>query len=271
MTPALAERPAAGSAHPTGDPVVDRALAGDDAAFTVLVQRHRGELHGYCRRMLASSDGAEDALQEALLRAWRARSNFAGRATFRTWLYRIATNACLDEMRRDRWRARRPVPANKPDACDGADRQHEPASAGPGPDALLETGEAVEGACRTIIELLPPKQRAVLVLCEVLRCSSGEAAHLLGTTVGAVNSARQRARATLHGARPVSAVARRPDARLGPTERALLERYVTALRRHDVTAVVALARADAAAQPVGLPTSGLVVDEAVAERGCDGL
>ena len=93
------------------------------------------------------------------------------------------------EMRRDRWRARRPVPANRPDVSDGADRQPEPASADPGPDALLETGEAVEGACRTIIELLPPKQRAVLVLCEVLRCSSGEAAQLLGTTVGAVNSA----------------------------------------------------------------------------------
>ena len=106
MTAALAERPAAGSAHPIADPVVDRAVAGDDAAFTVLVERHRGELHGHCRRMLASSERAEDALQEALLRAWRARSNFAGRATFRTWLYRIATNACLDEMRRDRWRAR---------------------------------------------------------------------------------------------------------------------------------------------------------------------
>jgi RNA polymerase sigma-70 factor, ECF subfamily len=268
MTAALAERPAAGSARPTGDPVVDRALAGDDAAFTVLVQRHRGELHGYCRRMLASSDGAEDALQEALLRAWRARSNFAGRATFRTWLYRIATNACLDEMRRDRWRARRPVPANRPEpVCDDADGQAEPASADPGPDALLETGEAVEGACRTIIELLPPKQRAVLVLCEVLRCSSGEAAQLLGTTVGAVNSARQRARATLHGARPASAVERRPAARLGPTERALLERYVAALRRHDVTAVVAITRADAAAPPVA---SGVVVDEAVVERVADG-
>ena len=252
MTAALAERPAAGSAHPIADPVVDRALAGDDAAFTVLVQRHRGELHGYCRRLLASSDGAEDALQEALLRAWRARSNFA---TFRTWLYRIATNACLDEMRRDRWRARRPLAATRPDASDGADRQPEPTSTDPGPDALLETGEAVEGACRTIIELLPPKQRAVLILCEVLRCSSGEAAQLLGTTVGAVNSARQRARATLHDARPVSAVARRPDARLGPTERALLERYVAALRRHDVTAVVALAQADAAARPVGLQKS----------------
>ena len=216
--------------------------------------------------MLASSEGAEDALQEALLRAWRARSNFAGRATFRTWLYRIATNACLDEMRRDRWRARRPVPADRPGVCDGADRQPEPASADPGPDALLETGEAVEGACRTIIELLPPKQRAVLILCEVLRCSSGEAAQLLGTTVGAVNSARQRARATLHGARPVSVVERRPDARLGPTERALL--IATSPPSADTTSPRSWpCPADAAAQPVG---SGLVVDEAVAERVCDG-
>ena len=133
MTAALAERPAGGSAHPIADPVVDRALAGDDAAFTVLVQRHRGELHGYCRRLLASSDGAEDALQEALLRAWRARSNFAGRATFRTWLYRIATNACLDEMRRDRWRPRRPVPANRPEVCDVQTGNSSPPRPTPGP------------------------------------------------------------------------------------------------------------------------------------------
>ena len=214
-------------AQPVADPVVDRAVAGDAAAFTVLVERHRGELHRHCRRLLISSERADDALQETLLRAWRARSKFAGRATFRTWLYRIATNACLAEMRRERWR---------PDAADETD---DPASVDPGPDALLETGEAVETACRTIIELLPPKQRAVLILCDVLRCSSGEAAELLGTTVAAVNSARQRARAALHGARP-------SDARLRATERALLDCYVCALRRHDVAAVIALATADAA-------------------------
>ncbi len=85
--------------------LVDRAVAGDEAAFTVLVERHRRALHGYRRRMLISSERAEDALQETLLRAWRARSTFAGRATFRTWLYRIATNACLNEMHRYcRWR-----------------------------------------------------------------------------------------------------------------------------------------------------------------------
>ena len=211
------------------DPVVDRAVAGDDAAFTVLVERHRGELHGYCRRLL-SAERAEDALQEALLRAWRFRADFAGRATFRTWLYRLATNACLDEMRRD----------HRVHTFDLADPPREPASADPGPDALMETGEAIEGACRTIIELLPPKQRAVLILCDVLRCSSIEAARLLGTTVVAVNSARQRARATLESARRVA-----PGSRLGSTEQALLERYVDALRRHDVAAVVAIARADA--------------------------
>ncbi len=246
MTAALVERPAAAWAHGIADPVVNRAAAGDDAAFTVLVERHRGELHGYCRRLLSSSDRAEDALQEALLRAWRARSNFAGRATFRTWLYRIATNACLDEMRRDRWQHRRPIPATRLDGFDDADQPREPASTDPGPDALLETGEAVESACRTIIALLPPKQRAVLILCEVLRCSSGEAAQLLDTTVGAVNSARQRARVTLHGARPASAVEQRSDSQLRPTERVLLERYVDALRRRDVNAVIALATADAA-------------------------
>jgi RNA polymerase sigma factor (sigma-70 family) len=210
------------------DPVVDRAVAGDDAAFTALVERHRGELHRHCRRMLAA-ERAEDALQEALLRAWRARSSFAGRASFRTWLYRITTNACLDEMRRDHGH---PFPSD--DAA-------EPVSPDPGPDVLLETGEAVEQACRTIVELLPPKQRAVLILCDVLRCSADEAARLLGTTVAGVNSARQRARAALHG----SALAQRPSPRLCATERALLARYATALHRHDVPAVIALAKADA--------------------------
>ena len=205
------------------DPVVDRAVAGDDDAFTVLVERHRHELHGHCRRLL-SADRAEDALQEALLRAWRSRTAFAGRATFRTWLYRITTNACLDEMRRPR-------------TVELADA--EAASSEPGPDALLEAAEAIEEACRTIIALLPPKQRAVLLLCEVLRCSSGEAAQVLGTTVAAVNSARQRARATLESTRPTSL-------ELRETDRILLERYADALRRHDVAAVTTLARTEAA-------------------------
>ena len=249
MTAALAEPPVAAT-RSTADPVVERAVAGDDAAFTVLVERHRSELHGHCRRMLISSERAEDALQETLLRAWRARSTFAGRATFRTWLYRIATNACLDEMRRDHGRPVWLGPASWPETFDGADPPREPASTEPGPDALLETGEAVEKACRTIIRLLPPKQRAVLILCEVLRFSAGEAAQLLGTTIAAVNSARQRARAALHGPQPASRLDR-PDPRVRATERALLECYVGALRRHDVAAVIALAKTDAAQEATG--------------------
>jgi RNA polymerase sigma-70 factor, ECF subfamily len=244
MTAALAKPPAV-SAHATVDLVVDRAVAGDEAAFTVLVERHRRELHGYCRRLLVSSERAEDALQETLLRAWRARSTFAGRATFRTWLYRIATNACLNEMHRDRGRPVRPDPESRPDPPDGGDPPREPASTDPGPDALLEMGEAVERAFRTIIELLAPRQRAVLILCEVLCWSSGEAAQLLDTTVAAVNSARQRARAALHGPRSSSAFEPRPDPRLRPGEQVLLAGYVNALRRHDVATVIALAKADA--------------------------
>jgi RNA polymerase sigma factor (sigma-70 family) len=235
MTAALAQPPGA-----VADPVVDRAVAGDDAAFVVLVERHRSELHRHCRKLLTSSERAEDALQETLLRAWRARSTFAGRASFRTWLYRIATNSCLDEMCRDR---RRPLRLG-PDTT--AEPGGEPVSTDPEPDALLETSEAVERACRTMIELLPPKQRAVLILCDVLRCSSGEAAQLLGTTVAAVNSARQRARVTLHGPRPASTPEQRPDPRLRATDRVLLGRYVTALRGHDPATVIAVARADAA-------------------------
>jgi RNA polymerase sigma-70 factor (TIGR02960 family) len=243
MTAALA-KPTTVSAHATVDLVVDRAVAGDEAAFAVLVERHRRELHGYCRRLLVSSERAEDALQETLLRAWRARSTFAGRATFRTWLYRIATNACLNEMQRDRGRP----PRLDPEPPDGGDPAREPASTDPGPDALLEMGEAVERAFRTIFELLPPRQRAVLILCEVFCCSSGEAAQLLGTTVAAVNSARQRARAALHGPRSSSAPEQRPDPRLRPAEQALLSGYVSALRRHDVETVIALAKADAGGQ-----------------------
>jgi RNA polymerase sigma-70 factor, ECF subfamily len=250
MTAALAKPPVVAT-HSTADPVVERAVAGDDAAFTVLVERHRSELHGHCRRMLISSERAEDALQETLLRAWRARSTFAGRATFRTWLYRIATNACLDEIRRDRGRPLWLGQANWPETLAGADPLREPVSTEPGPDALLETGEAVERACHTIMKLLPPKQRAVLILCEVLRCSSSEAAQLLGTTIAAVNSARQRARAALHGPRPAPTLEQRPDPRRRATERALLECYVGALRRHDVAAVIALAKTDAAQVATG--------------------
>jgi RNA polymerase sigma-70 factor (ECF subfamily) len=235
VSTALAERP------------VEAAVDAGVRAFTRLVERHRAELYVHCVRILRSPEQAEDALQEALLRAWRSRATCAGRATFRAWLYRIATNACLDEIRRDRGRfnrrsAFRLVPLEDEEQLPpGAT-----ASTELGPEVLLEAGEAVEHAFRTVIELLPPRQRAVLLLCEVLRCPAAETAGLLGTTVAAVNSALQRARTTLGGEQPertgVRLAARRPRA----SERELLDRYVDAVRRHDVAALVALARADAA-------------------------
>jgi RNA polymerase sigma-70 factor (ECF subfamily) len=235
VSTALAERP------------VEAAVDAGVRAFTRLVERHRAELYVHCVRILRSPEQAEDALQEALLRAWRSRATCAGRATFRAWLYRIATNACLDEIRRDRGRfsrraAFRLVPLEDEEQLPpGAT-----ASTELGPEVLLEAGEAVEHAFRTVIELLPPRQRAVLLLCEVLRCPAAETAGLLGTTVAAVNSALQRARTTLGGEQPERTGVRLPARRPRASERELLDRYVDAVRRHDVAALVALASADAA-------------------------
>jgi RNA polymerase sigma-70 factor (TIGR02960 family) len=210
----------------------------------VLVGRYRQELHSYCARLLRSSEQAEDAVQEALLRAWRFRSQFAGRAGFRSWLYRIATNTCLDEIRRDRSRARR----NRP-GCTAPFDDVPPAataSTDPGPAALVEATEAIEGAFRTAIELLPARQRAALILCEVMRCPARDTAALLDTSVAAINSALQRARATLSAGRPATSSGPTPSGRLGAAERDLLDRYVDAVRRDDVAAVIASAQADAA-------------------------
>ncbi len=173
-------------------------------------------------RILRSPEQAEDALQEALLRAWRSRASCAGRATFRAWLYRIATNACLDEIRRDRGRSEPAVgrSGSSRSTTRSSCRRRATASTEPGPDVLLEAKETLEHAFRTAIELLPPRQRAVLLLCEVLRCPAAETAGLLGTTVAAVNSALQRARATLGGEQPERAGARLPaGARARPNER----------------------------------------------------
>jgi len=229
------------------DSTADVELVGDRAVFATLVARHRGELYGHCLRMLRSPEQAEDALQEALLRAWRSRSGCAGRSTVRAWLYRIATNACLDEIRRHRGRPHRPPVVRLVPLYDGTTLPAGViASAEPGPDVVVEAAETLERAFLTAIDLLPPRQRAVLVLCEVLRCPAAETAALLGTSVAAVNSALQRARTTLDSDGPPRSGGHPIPARPGSAERALLDRYVDAVRRHDVAAVVALARADGA-------------------------
>jgi len=217
------------------------------------IEPYRRELTGYCYRMLGSGYEAEDAVQETMLRAWRSAEGFEGRSTVRSWLYRIATNVCLD-MLRGRQRRARPMdlgPSSAPhESLLGhylpehawvspiADDRILPEDADPAEIAV--TRDTIRLAFVTALQHLPARQRAVLILCEVLRWQAAEAADLLGTSVAAVNSALQRARATL-ASLPAEA---RPQA--VETEQAeLLSRYVTAFERYDIPALVTLLHEDA--------------------------
>jgi RNA polymerase sigma-70 factor, ECF subfamily len=153
--------------------------------YSALVERHREELHAHSRRILRSDQDAEDAVQEALLRGWRALPSFEGRSSLRSWLYRIVTNASLDEIKR---RPQRVVPMDYEDQAAGSETD---------PQDRYERRESVEHAVATAERLLPEKQRRVLVLREVLGFSAEETAERLGTSVPAVNSALQRARARI--------------------------------------------------------------------------
>lgn len=212
---------------------------------------HREALVGHCYRMLGSASEADDAVQETLVRAWRAREGFEGRASVRTWLYRIATNVCLDALA-DRTRRERPV-AIGPEGTVHDDLVERPRShwLEPIPDvhALPADGDPAErAALRQSIRLafvaalqrLPPRQRAALLLAEVLGWPSTEIAGALDASVAAVNSALQRARATLAASAPLEAGA----AGLTPAQEALLARYVDAFERYDVDALAALLRED---------------------------
>jgi len=217
----------------------------DEAAFAVLVERHRRELHVHCYRMLGSFEEAEDVVQETFLRAWRSREGFEGGPSLRAWLYRIATNACLDALRRRRRRVPslhsfaevpwlQPYPDRLLDEIAPRDTE---------PDAVVVARETIELTFLAVIQLLPPRQRAVLILRDVVGWSAGETASLLETTVAAANSALQRARATLRERLPA-----RPSEWTGPEpseeERALLERFIDAHQRADAAAAAALARED---------------------------
>lgn len=234
------------------------AKCGDQHAFQQLTEPHRGELHLHSYRMLGSFHDAEDMVQETFLRAWRGLANFDGRASIRHWLYRIATNACLNVLASHR-RTGRVLPETfGPPTDKMPDR--EPASDVPwlqpypdsalegiadrsaGPDVRYEMREAVQLAFIAAIQLLPPRQRAVLLLQDVLGWSASETARLLNSSAAAVNSALQRARATLAERLPVrprvSALARNE-------ERALLERYIRAWETTDVDEFTALLHEDA--------------------------
>jgi RNA polymerase sigma-70 factor (ECF subfamily) len=228
------------------------AQAGDEAAFGVLVDRYRRELHAHCYRMLGSVADAEDALQDALLRAWRALPRFEGRSSLRSWLYRIATNACLRALER---RPPRVLPIDYGPAADPHDAPATPLVESvwiePYPDDLLpveagyEQREAVELAFIAALQHLPARQRAVLIMRDVLGFSAREVADALDTTPAGIDSALQRA----HKAVDERIPARSQQATLGALDdealRATVDRYRSAWERADVDAVKAMLAEDA--------------------------
>ncbi len=226
------------------DPDVDRARTGDHEAFTRLVEPLKREVHAHCYRMLGSVHDADDALQEALLRAWRGFGRFEGRSSVRSWLYAISTNACLDAVER---RGRRALPVDLGPASteveEGAPRT-DVAWLGTYPDARYEQREAVELAFVAALQHLPGNQRAALLLFEVLGFSVAEIAEVMKTSTTSVNSALARARRVL--ASKVGALAGRPalskvdDARV----REVVADYAAALERGDADALVALLTED---------------------------
>jgi RNA polymerase sigma-70 factor, ECF subfamily len=220
-----------------------------EAAYRRLVEPHRAELHAHCYRMLGSLDDAEDALQESLLRAWRGLPGFEGRSSVRTWLYTIATNACLRVITRRRQRRVLPVDGAELEAIriDPYPDQALGLAAEPaGPEARYEQRESVELAFIAALQHLPARQRAVLILRDVLGFSAREVAESLETTRASVNSALQRARSTVDErlpARSQQATLRSlGDERL----RDLVARYVEAWERGDAQAILAMLADDAA-------------------------
>jgi RNA polymerase sigma-70 factor (ECF subfamily) len=210
------------------------------------LDQYRGELTAYCYRMLASPFEAEDAVQETMIRAWRSYERFEGRSALRSWMYRIATNVCLD-MLNGRERRARPMdlgPAGEPivenlRTPDVPWLQPVPDSLVADPAELAVSRETIKLAFVAALQHLPPRQRAVLILCEVLRWQATEVAELLETTVASVNSALQRARATLDE-RDVTETKSLEDA-----DRDLLARYVAAFEAYDIDALTSLIREDA--------------------------
>jgi RNA polymerase sigma-70 factor, ECF subfamily len=227
------------------------AVVAEPGDVETRLDQHRTELVAYCYRMLGSAFEAEDAVQESMVRAWRGMDRFEGRASLRSWLYRIATNVCLDMLGSSQRRAR-PMDLNEAGTPDSVPAPlPEPMWLGPVPDnRVLPDGdpsdvavarESVRLAFVAALQHLPARQRAVLILREVLSWSAADVAELLDTTVASVNSALQRARATLAAAGPA---ATDPLNRLDDGQRALLARYVDAFERYDMDALAALLHED---------------------------
>jgi RNA polymerase sigma-70 factor (TIGR02960 family) len=264
------------------DELIARARAGDGDAFHALTEPHRRELHVHCYRMLGSLQDAEDAVQDTLLAAWQGLGGFEGRASIRTWLYRIATNRCLDALRAA---SRRPakewdIPGVEPPA---PTRLGEVVWLEPYPDALLEDAigvplgpearyeqtESISLAFVTALQVLPPRQLAVLVLRDVLGFHANEVAEMLDATVESVTSALKRARAGLQR-RPSPSGAGEPAPTAGsPSERALVAEFVRAYESADVDAVVALLTDDVFISMPPMPFE--YEGRAVVARFCAGI
>jgi RNA polymerase sigma-70 factor (ECF subfamily) len=238
----------------TTDKIARKTPTDGSRELELRLEEHRAELTGYAYRMLGSSFEAEDAVQETLLRAWRGFDRFEGRAALRSWLYRIATNVCLDMLTGKERRAR-PMdlaPARTADAPLGGAlpeatwilpipdnrvlHEHDD------PAEVAESRETIRLAFVAALQHLPPRQRAVLILREVLRWKATEVAELLDTTVASVNSALQRARSTLAAADVAATDVSSP---MDDQQRALLARYVDAFQRYDLDELTSLLRHDA--------------------------
>jgi RNA polymerase sigma-70 factor (ECF subfamily) len=268
--------------EPVTAELISRAQAGDGEAFRELTEPHRQELQVHCYRMLGSLQDAEDILQDTMLAAWQGLEGFAGRASLRTWLYRIATNRCLNARRSA---ARRPaqewnIPHVEPP---------EPTRLGevvwlepfpdallegaidvpPGPEARYEQTESISLAFVTALQLLPPRQLAVLILRDVLGFHANEVAEMLDSTVESVNSALKRARASLQRRRTPAADHEPPPPTDSPSEDAIVTKFVNAYESADIDALVALLTDDVfmSMPPIPLEYEG----REVVGRFCAGL
>ena len=242
-----------GSAEREGE-VLAAAKAGDAQAFEQLIAPYRPSLHLHCYRMLGELHDADDALQESLLRAWRGLGRFQPRAPLRSWLYRIATNVCLTALaRRERAGQAAAQPRTRP-TLEAVTAHVGPyperliqdlVAVQPGPDVLLELNESVELAFVAAVQLLPARQRAVLLLRDVLGFAASEVAGLLGTSAGAVNSALQRARSTVEQERRAGRIARTHSPASSRVERELSRRLAEAWRAADIDGLIRLLADDA--------------------------
>jgi RNA polymerase sigma-70 factor (TIGR02960 family) len=236
--------------------LISRATAGDEEAFRQLVNPYRRELHVHCYRILGSTEEAEDALQETLLAAWQGLGGFERRASLRTWLYRIATNRCLNALRSASRRPRTEIAleADLPKATRLSEVVWlEPypdvlleglSDSPPGPEARYETREAISLAFVTALQLLPPRQRAVLILRDALGYRAAEVAQMLDSTTESVTSALKRARATLTRHTPLAGDREPPPPPHSTAEKELVERLTQAFENSDVEGIVALLSED---------------------------